>query len=75
MFSGITSLKPTAGRVPVTGQGSDGGIVGVVGLHNTIGFMARWVRRGNVIIRNLIHNGKIWDDFELKKLASVIFNS
>ncbi len=40
-FAGITSLKPTAGRLPLTGQGSDGGMIGVVGLCNTVGFMAR----------------------------------
>ena len=41
MFSGITSLKPTAGRLPLTGQGSDGGLIGVVGIFNTIGILAR----------------------------------
>ncbi len=34
-------MKPTAGRLPLSGQGSDGGLVGVVGLYNTIGFMGR----------------------------------
>jgi Asp-tRNA(Asn)/Glu-tRNA(Gln) amidotransferase A subunit family amidase len=41
IFSGITSLKPTAGRLPLTGQGSDGGLTGVVGIHNTVGIMGR----------------------------------
>ena len=39
--SGITSLKPTSGRLPLSGQASDGGLVGVVGLQNTLGFMGR----------------------------------
>jgi len=38
---GTAALKPTAGRIPLAGQGSDGGLVGVVGLYNTLGFMAR----------------------------------
>ena len=42
MFCGITSLKPTSGRIPLTGQGSDGGMVGAVGLYNTIGIMGRY---------------------------------
>lgn len=41
---GITSLKPTSGRIPLRGQGSDGGLIGVVGLYNTLGFMAKSAR-------------------------------
>jgi len=38
---GTVALKPTSGRIPLSGQGSDGGLVGVVGIYNTLGFMAR----------------------------------
>jgi Asp-tRNA(Asn)/Glu-tRNA(Gln) amidotransferase A subunit family amidase len=40
-FCGITSLKPTNGRIPQSGQGSDGGLVGCVGIYNSLGFMSR----------------------------------
>ena len=40
-FCGITSLKPTSGRIPLQGQGQDGGLNGVIGQFNTLGFMAR----------------------------------
>ena len=41
MFSGIVALKPTAGRLPLRGQTSDGGFTGFTGLYNSPGFMAR----------------------------------
>ena len=44
MFSGIASLKPTAGRLPQSGQGSDGGLLGVVTVKNSLGFMSRSVK-------------------------------
>ena len=44
IFSGITALKPTAGRLPLSGQGLDGGLIGVVGLFNTLGFMSKSAR-------------------------------
>ncbi len=40
-FCGITSLKPTSGRIPLQGQGQDGGFKGMVGIFNTLGFMAK----------------------------------
>ncbi len=54
IFSGITSLKPTAGRIPLIGQGSDGGLVGVVGLHNTVGFMAKSASSIEVCMREIV---------------------
>ena len=41
MFSGITALKPTSGRLPQSGQGADGGFPGCVGIFNSLGFMSR----------------------------------
>lgn len=40
-FCGCVALKPTAGRLPLSGQGSDGGAPGIVGIHNTTGLLAR----------------------------------
>lgn len=38
---GISALKPTSGRLPQSGQVLDGGLYGVVGIFNTLGFMAK----------------------------------
>ena len=40
-FCGITCLKPTAGRLPLAGQGLDGGLEGAIGILNSLGFMTR----------------------------------
>ncbi len=40
-FSGIASLKTTSGRLPLRGQENDGGQIGVVGVANALGLMAR----------------------------------
>ncbi len=40
---GIVSIRPTSGRVPLHGQAVDGGLPGVVGVHNASGFMTRSV--------------------------------
>lgn len=55
IFSGITALKPTSGRIPLTGQGSDGGLAGVVGLHNTLGLMARSANDISVCLKEMLN--------------------
>ncbi len=40
-FSGISSIKPTSGRLPESGQGNDGGFPGLVGSFNSIGVLGR----------------------------------
>ncbi len=59
MYSGITSLKPTAGRIPLIGQGSDGGLVGVVGVHNTLGFMASSVKAIEAFMKEVVDFDRI----------------
>ena len=64
-FCGITSLKPTAGRLPLHGQGLDGGLIGVVGLCNTLGFMARSAKSIDAIMGATLGDhvkGKICND-------------
>ncbi len=43
VLSGTCCLKPTSGRLPQSGQTADGGIPGIVGIHNSLGLMARTV--------------------------------
>lgn len=38
---GVCGLKPTSGRLPLSGQASDGGLPGVVGIHNSPGLLAK----------------------------------
>ena len=59
MFSGLTSLKPTAGRIPIAGQGSDGGLIGVVGLYNTLGFMARSAKGIEACLREIVSKNSV----------------
>ncbi len=54
-FAGISSLKPTCGRIPIHGQGSDGGLVGVVGLYNTLGFMGRSAAGIEALARDVLN--------------------
>ena len=40
-FCGVCTLKPTAGRLPNTGQESDGGLPGITGAHSSLGFLCQ----------------------------------
>lgn len=59
LFCGITSLKPTAGRIPSSGQGLDGGLVGVVGVLNTLGFLARSAASIEDCLQQILRDDKI----------------
>ncbi len=40
-FCGACTLKPTSGRLPSSGQESDGGLPGIVGVRHSLGFLCR----------------------------------
>ena len=55
-FCGITSLKPTAGRLPLEGQGLDGGLEGAIGIYNSLGFMTRSAKSLELIMKKFLEN-------------------
>jgi len=47
----VSTLKPTLGRLPCSGQASDGGLAGIVGVAGTTGFLTRTPEDLAVVMR------------------------